>query len=75
MSLAGEVYNGPVQSTEKGSFIFQITEIEPRPFKDFADIKEQLEEDYLGTKADADAESRKDAFEDASKRCCGPAVA
>jgi hypothetical protein len=68
MSLAGEIHNGRVQNTTKGSFIFQVKGIEERPFKKFEDIKSDLETDYLTGKAEQNAKERKEVFEKALER-------
>ena len=63
MTLSGEVYGGRVQSTKKGSFVFQATKIEERPFKKFEDIKDDVQADYLREKAETETELKKEAFE------------
>lgn len=68
MSDPGEIYMGPVQSTEKGSFIFQVTDIEERPFRAFEDIKEDLTDAYLKEKIKEEAEEKKKAFEEALEK-------
>ncbi|MEE2887100.1 MAG: hypothetical protein VX951_06675, partial [Planctomycetota bacterium] len=64
MTLAGEIYNGRVQNTKKGSFIFQVSDIEERPFKDFKDLKDDLQDDYITENAGEFVKDKKKLFEE-----------
>ncbi|MCB9871872.1 MAG: hypothetical protein H6837_18610 [Planctomycetes bacterium] len=68
MTLAGEIYGGRIQTAKSGPFLFQVAKIEPRPFRDYDEIKSDLETEYLNDLAGKDAKQRKEAFEKALER-------
>jgi hypothetical protein len=68
MTLAGEIYNGQVQNTAKGSFIFQVSKIEERLFKEFKDIKDDLQEEYLTDRSEKNTKDKKKLFEEALEK-------
>ena len=68
MTFAGEIYSGRIQSTDKGPFLFQIKEIEPRPFKKFEDIEENLKNAYVADLAQKYTKEKKESFEKVLER-------
>jgi len=67
VAKSGEIHSS-VQDVEKGAFLLRVTDLKERPFKEFAEIKDDLRVHFYTDKADKEGEEKKEKFEKALER-------
>ncbi|MHC4896352.1 MAG: hypothetical protein ACYTGW_04515 [Planctomycetota bacterium] len=67
VARSGEIHSS-VQDVQKGAFLLRVTDLTERPYKEFAEIKDDLKVHYYTDKADKEGEEKKEKFEKALER-------
>lgn len=67
VAKSGEIHSS-VQDVKKGAFLLRVTDLVERPFKDFAEVKEDLKVHYYTDKADKEGREKKEKLEKALER-------